>query len=82
MNQSTLSLTMSDNETNFEKLKTFFSTASLPATVVLYPGSMITNPPLFISSHINVLTNCINKPVYEVFLVRLIRLKDILSSSN
>jgi len=62
---------MPDNEISLEKLKIFFSTACLPSTVILFPGSTITNLPLFISSHISVLPHCIHKPVYEVFMERL-----------
>jgi hypothetical protein len=66
-------------EKQIDELGTFFAKAKLPTTVDLDAGSKVTNVPAFIQSHLNVLRSNPDKPIYEVFYNRLVRLKELIS---
>jgi hypothetical protein len=62
-----------------EELAAFFKDAKLPPTIQLDAGSMITNLPTFIQSHLNVLRANPDRPITEPFYTRLLRLKELIS---
>jgi hypothetical protein len=61
-----------------DELEAFFKKTILPASIQLDEGSKILDVTAFIDSHLKVLRNNFEKPVYEVFYSRLLRLKEIL----
>lgn len=64
------------NEKQLSELESFFAKASLPKTVQLDAGTTITNVAKFVDSHLAVLRNNMDKPIYEVFYQRLEQLKE------
>jgi hypothetical protein len=66
-------------EKQIEELANYFAKAKLPSSIQLDQGSTIMNVPAFIQSHLNVLRSNTDKPIYEVFYNRLIRLKELIS---
>jgi hypothetical protein len=64
------------------ELRVFFDTAELPSSVRLTQGAEITDVSKFIESHFNVLDAAGNKPVFEVFYLRLLQLKEIIAAEN
>jgi len=62
-----------------EELELYFNKATLPESIALDSGTTITEVPKFIGSHLAILHNCGDKPVYEVFYNRLIKLKELLT---
>lgn len=61
-------------------LEEFFAKAKLPKQVDLYPGIKIVDTAGFIESHLEVLKANGTKGVFDVFYVRLARLKEILTT--
>ncbi len=70
---------MATTEKQIEELEIYFEKAKLPAFVQLDEGSKILDVPAFIKSHLNVLRTNSDKPIYEVFYNRLLRLKELIS---
>ena len=70
---------MAFTEKEISALESFFANAKLPKEVKLYEGSSIHNIQQFINSHLNVLRNNGDKPIFEVFYQRLIHLKNIIN---
>jgi len=66
-------------EKQLNDLQTFFAGQQLPTNVQLDLGSKIHDTAKFIQSHITVLPNNGDKPLFEVFYYRLIKLKEIIS---
>lgn len=81
---STPILNMTDMEKNLtiEELETYFSTCDLPKEIQLYEGVRITNVELFVNSHIEVYKHNYRARVYDVFLNRLMRLKEIMDENK
>jgi len=48
----------------------------------LYQGIRITDVPRFVDSHLTAIRNNYNRPVYDVFYQRLVRLKGIISDRD
>jgi hypothetical protein len=69
---------MAITDKQINELEEFFKKVKLPTTVELEEGSTIVNVRQFIDSHLKVLRNNGDKPMYEVFFNRLLRLKEIL----
>lgn len=69
------------NGKQLSELDTFFAKAKLPATVLLDAGTTITDVRQFVQSHIAVLKNNMDKPIYEVFYNRLVKLKELMNSA-
>jgi hypothetical protein len=67
-------------EKQIDELDNFFKKAALPATVQLDEGSKILNVRSFIDSHLLVIRSNREKPIYEVFYTRVIRLKGIIKT--
>lgn len=70
---------MLTTEKEINELDEFFKKKKLPASIQLDEGSKIVDVPAFIGSHLKVLRNNFEKPIHEVFYLRLLRLKEILS---
>ncbi len=68
-------------EKQIKDLEEFFSKAKLPTSVQLDEGSKIGEMSRFINSHLKVLRNNGGKPMYEVFYLRLLKLKEIVASA-
>lgn len=71
---------MAISEKDLSELEQFFGIAKLPAEVQLDGGTKITDVPRFIESHLEVLRNNNDKPIYEVFYQRLLKLKSLVQS--
>lgn len=65
-----------------EELEDFFISIQLPKTIQLCPGVTVIDVPLFINSHLTILKGNRDRLVYDVFKVRLIRLKELLLSNS
>lgn len=70
---------MAVTEKQIKELEDHFGKVKLPASLQLDVGSKIENVSQFIDSHIKVLRNNGDKPMYEVFHIRLLKLKEITS---
>lgn len=70
---------MAVTDKQINELEEFFNSAQLPASVQLDPGSKIDEVSKFVNSHLKVLRNNGNKPLTDVFYIRLIRLKEIIN---
>jgi len=71
-------LSMPVTSKQIDELELFFSKAKLPTTIQLDSGSNITDVKQFVASHLNVLRNNDDKPMYDVFYSRLLRLKELI----
>lgn len=69
---------MAVTEKQINELEAYFKKANLPAAVQLDVGSTIQNVPQFIESHLKVLRNNGALAIFEVFYVRLLKLKEII----
>lgn len=75
----TLNLTnMENNVLTIEELEIFFQTAKLPQEIQLYEGVRVVDVPRFLQNHIAIFKNNSNARVFDVFLVRLMRLRELL----
>lgn len=61
-----------------EELNAFFSSISLPNTIIISEGVKIINVPDFIQGHLQALNTLGEEPVAAVFYERLVMIKDIL----
>lgn len=66
-------------EKQIRELEDYFKVATLPASIELDAGSRVEDVPRFIQSHLKVLRNNADKAAYEVFYLRLLRVKEMLS---
>lgn len=66
-------------ENQIKELEVFFAKAKLPVSVQLDVGSRVENVSKFIDSHLKMLHNNADKPMYKVFYLRLLRMKEIIS---
>ena len=69
---------MSFTDKQIDELDAYFKKIKLPTTVQLDAGTTITDVSTFINSHLAVLRNNLDKQIYEVFLQRLEKLKELL----
>ena len=67
------------SEKQIRELEDYFKIAALPDTIVLDAGSRVDDVPRFIQSHLRVLRNNADKPAYEVFYLRLQKVKELIS---
>lgn len=70
---------MAVTEKQIRELEEYFTVSTLPATIELDAGSRVDDVPRFIQSHLKVLRNNADKAAYEVFYLRLLRVKGMLS---
>lgn len=70
---------MAITEKQIRELEDYFKVAALPDTIELDAGSRVGDVPRFIQSHLQVLRNNADKPAYEVFYLRLQKVKEIIS---
>lgn len=69
---------MENKVLTIEELEIFFSDYKLPQEIQLYQGVRVINVPRFLQNHITVYKNNSNARVYEIFLIRLMRLRELL----
>ncbi len=69
------------DEKQIAELRAFFEKASLPKEIRLNEGIVVTDIPKFINSHFQIIGSG-NKMQQDIFLPRLIRLKEMLSVSQ
>lgn len=69
-------------EKQINELEEYFKKANLPVSVQLDVGSKVESVSKFIDSHLKVLRNNADKPMYEVFYLRLLTLKERLAESK
>ena len=55
---------------------------SIPEALYLKPGELIKDLPLFIENHIQVIEHNITKPRFEVYLLRLERVIELITHEN
>ncbi len=67
-------------EKQVTELVSFFDNNKLPPSIQLDAGSTINDVGRVIESHLNVLRNNGDKPIFDVFYLRLIRLKGLIIS--
>lgn len=67
--------------TQVQELKEFFAQRPLPKTAQLSPAEMIIDLPLFLDSHFTMLETQDDPRNYEVFLLRLVKLQELLQAS-
>jgi hypothetical protein len=67
------------SDQQLKEIEEFFRNARLPKEVDLFPGTKIIDVPRFVGSHIGVLRNGGEKPIYDVFWQRLLKLKELAS---
>ncbi|SDF47015.1 DUF6965 family protein [Chitinophaga filiformis] len=65
-----------------QEMEEFFKTADLPATIELSPGSVITNVPAFVYSHLQIIKLRKGVGIFEVFYDRLVIVKEKLTGVN
>jgi hypothetical protein len=70
---------MATTEKQVEELAKYFEKAKVPFSIQLDEGSKIADVPAFIKSHLNILRANPDKPIYEVYYTRLLRLKELIS---
>ncbi|WP_276483955.1 DUF6965 family protein [Paraflavitalea pollutisoli] len=63
-----------------EELKAFFQQHTLPKTAQLSTAELIIDLPLFLDSHFTMLETQDDARNYEVFLLRLIKLQEIIQA--
>ncbi len=68
-------MAVTDNQ--IREVEDFFRNNKTPNEVKLGEGIMIVDTSRFISSHLEVLRNNGEKPMYEVFYLRLLKLKEL-----
>jgi uncharacterized protein DUF6965 len=68
------------DDKGLSELRSYFDNATLPKEIKLDEGIVITDIPKFINSHFLVITSG-NKMQEEIFLPRLLKLKELLSKS-
>jgi hypothetical protein len=69
---------MAVTEKQIKELEDFFMKAKLLVSVQLDVGSKVENVSKFIDSHLKVLRNNADKPMYEVFYLRLVKLQEFM----
>ncbi len=69
---------MAISEKQLLELESYFKKAKLPVVVHLDAGTMISDTARFVASHLSVLRNNMDKPLYEVFYQRLVQLKEMI----
>ncbi|MCF6405263.1 hypothetical protein L3C95_20330 [Chitinophaga filiformis] len=67
---------------DIQEMEEFFKTADLPKTIELGPGSVITNVPAFVYSHLQIIKLRKGVGIFEVFYDRLVIVKEKLSGIN
>ena len=72
---------MATTEKEIREIEDFFRSNKPPKEVKLGEGITVTDTVKFISSHLAVLRNNGEKPMYEVFYLRLLKLKEIVSNT-
>lgn len=65
-----------------QELREFFQTQKLPKSVQLSPAEKIVDLPRFLDSHFTMLETHNDPRNYEVFLLRLEKLRNVLANSN
>ncbi|PWV56088.1 hypothetical protein [Chitinophaga sp. S165] len=65
-----------------QEMEEFFKTADLPETIELSAGSVITNVPAFIFSHLQIIKLRKGVGIFEVFYDRLLQVKEKLSATE
>jgi hypothetical protein len=63
-----------------QEMEEFFTTTDLPKTIELGPGSVITNVPAFVFSHLQIIKLRKGVGIFEVFYDRLVAVKQKLSA--
>lgn len=63
-----------------QEMEEFFTTTDLPKTIELGPGSVITNVPAFVFSHLQIMKLRKGVGIFEVFYDRLVVVKQKLST--
>jgi hypothetical protein len=63
-----------------QEMEEFFTTTDLPKTIELGPGSVITNVPAFVFSHLQIIKLRKGVGIFEVFYERLVLVKQKLSA--
>ena len=59
------------------ELESFFAKAKLPKELVLDAGTKVSNVAHLVKSHLNVLKHNGDKPIYDVFYERLLKVKEL-----
>lgn len=59
-----------------QEMEEFFNTADLPKTIELSAGSVITNVPAFVFSHLQIIKLRKGVGIFEVFYDRLVTVKE------
>ncbi len=65
-----------------QEMEEFFKTADLPKTIELSAGSVITNVPAFVFSHLQIIKLRKGVGIFEVFYDRLVLVKEKLSAAG
>lgn len=69
---------MLNENATIEELEAFFSTYELPKEIQLNPGERITNVRSFVDSQVKTYKHNRSSKVFDVFLLRLIHLRELL----
>lgn len=69
---------MENNVLTIEELEIFFSDCKLPQEIQLYEGVRVIDVPRFLQNHITIFKNNNNARIFDVFLIRLMRLRELL----
>ena len=64
-------------EKQIAELESFFATAKVPKELVLDAGSKVNDVSQLVKSHLNVLKHNGDKPIYDVFYDRLLKVKEL-----
>lgn len=73
---------METDNLTIEELDAFFATRKLPKEIELHTGVKISDVPLFVESHIRTYKNNRQSRVYDIFRVRLMKLRKLLIEEN
>jgi hypothetical protein len=65
-----------------QEMEEFFKTADLPTTIELGPGSVITDVPAFVYSHLQIIKLRKGVGIFEAFYDRLVIVKEKLTGVN
>jgi len=69
------------SESQISELEIFFENAKIPARLQFDAGTKIDDVSKFIKSHLHVFRNNREKPIFEVFYSRLLKLKEIIEKA-
>jgi len=65
-----------------QKLDDFFKLVKLPKSIQIGPGETLTDVPRFLESHFAIVKSFPDVSIYEVFYLRLLKIKELLSEQE